>query len=591
MKKAFYLILCTFVLCVTLTSCGDNTLPKKDETAAQTSSHETEAVETAAPETAAPETDAPETAAPETDAPETVAPETNPIETAAQILRPEGFDLSNAFRTDTFKARNSVKIPYSLYLPEGYSETEKYPLLVYLHAYTSESTEQEFLMREAGILFDHPSSPAFQSIVLIAQCSVNTHNKLVASIWENNTLDALNELTDHINATYSTDLNRQYYVGLEDGADGVWQMMERFPERISAAVPVNGNRIYILKYSDGTYVPVGITEKMAEIPLYMVYDKSAYRIGYDYVKTIRDELLKKGAEQVLVKEIAGSAFTSEKDISVLSWLFRQSRLTGEKEDSGKDDSSKKDAVNTFFNAGDWFDYGEFTASNGITLPYRYYLPEGYDESEEYPLLLFLHHNGAQGTDNEGHIFTVNSYFSNEDSPVYDSIVILPQCPPNMWWRGKTIDALAELLVFVNTQFSADSARQYVSGGSMGGDGAWNLAEEYPHLISASVPVVGGGLNFNLDSSDHTYVVSEFNPELLKVPIYYVYDTEDHTTCEVFQRSTVRVMQDYGAENFIYKETNTYGHGAGNVCITVDDISVLEWLYAQRKETTGSVEAD
>ncbi len=513
-------------------------------------------------------------------------PESTAFESDVQNLRPDGFDLSKALTTDTFKAKNSLKIPYSLYLPDGYSEEKDYPLLVYLYPKASEDIDSERSMAEASILFEHPSSPVFQSVLLIAQCPVASNS--LWAIWENNTLDALNELTDHINASYSTDLNRQYYVGCGKGGDGVWQMAERFPERVTAMVSVGCQRIYVVKYDDGTYAPVGISEQMAEIPICIAYEKNAPQKGEFYCNAIRDELLAKGAEDVFMKEIDSKtadgllSYTSEDDKSVLTWLFSKNRLTGEKMDNKKD-KPQKGAVSTFFSAGDWFEYGEFTATNGITLPYRYYLPEDYDESREYPLLMYLHHNTAQGTDNETHVYSVNPYFANENSPVYDSIVILPQCPPGKWWSKDTIDSLAELLVFVNTQFSTDSARQYVTGVSMGGDGAWNLAEEYPHLVSAAVPVVGGGLSFYFNS-DGTYTPSYVNPELLKVPIYYIYDTADEYMPEMHSRCTVRVMEDYGAEHFIYKETHIYGHRAGSMHVTVDDLSVLEWLFAQRRET-------
>ena len=43
---------------------------------------------------------------------------------------------------------------------------------------------------------------------------------------------------------------------------------------------------------------------------------------------------------------------------------------------------------------------EWIIQNGDTLPYRILLPDAYDSSRSYPLVLFLHGRGESGSDNE-----------------------------------------------------------------------------------------------------------------------------------------------------------------------------------------------
>ena len=47
-----------------------------------------------------------------------------------------------------------------------------------------------------------------------------------------------------------------------------------------------------------------------------------------------------------------------------------------------------------------FEKKEFTSKDGQTLRYQILYPEHYDQSKEYPLVLFLHGAGERGDDNE-----------------------------------------------------------------------------------------------------------------------------------------------------------------------------------------------
>jgi len=328
--------------------------------------------------------------------------------------------------------------------------------------------------------------------------------------------------------------------------------------------------------------------------LCIAYDKEGHSsigmpMGEEYKNLLSDFLVEQGAENLYFKEITEymdnycPILADSEDISVLTWLYSQSRPTTE--DPEKSDKSPFEGVVSYvFNAVEEFETDEFTASNGMTLAYGYYLPEDYDESKDYPLLVFLHGNGAQGSDGMGHLSQVNAYFSSLESPVYDSIVLMPQCPKDKWWGGEPIDAVIELIDAFNTQFSTDLSRQYVAGISMGGCGTWDIVLQYPEHVSGAVPVAGEGPNFTWNYSDGT-TTPEFDPRILEVPICYIYDTWDEYSMAYIQRSIVRTMEDYGAKYFTYRESTGIGHAVCGTHVTAEDLSVLEWLYAQRRDTT------
>lgn len=511
-------------------------------------------------------------------------PEYFPIEWGGEPYRPEGFDLYSDLESMNFHSPGTgIRVSYRLYLPEDYDPSVCYPLTVCLHSENQRGTDNQSQLKEAEMLFDSPYSPVYRSIVLIPQCTEMVH-------WAGSSKvqTALMDLVDYINETYHTDRSRQYYVGFDMGAKGIIQMMETHPDRISAAVFQGETGIYFLNH-DGEITISGLPKALAKIPFCLAYYDYTY---YTYfANLLRETITEMGGTNILLQKCHATderwnyVFANEEDISVLEWLFRQNRST----DMSRVEPPKTEIPDVDVEYVDWFDpnldfeYGEFTASNGITLPYRYFIPENYDDSKESPLLLFLHCNGGQGLDNERHMHQINSFFNNAKSPAFDSVVVMPQCPPGMWWRGGTIDAVAELLDYVNSEYSTDRSRQYVIGPSMGGDGTWDLICRYPQYISAAAPVSGVAYPCG-NNQDGTMSLKGVDPKAFDVHVCHVYDTMDKYFDVYEQRLYTHILMTYGSEESTYRETSIYGHSIPYV--TAEDISLLEWLYAQRRETTG-----
>jgi predicted peptidase len=221
------------------------------------------------------------------------------------------------------------------------------------------------------------------------------------------------------------------------------------------------------------------------------------------------------------------------------------------------------------------------------LPYRIYIPEDYDESKEYPLLIFLHGNSAQGNDNEKHYGIVKYAFLSPYSPVYDSIVVVPQCPEGLWWHDSkgTIDMLADLMDYINERYSTDSTRQYVSGISMGGQGSWEMAIHRPEKVSAIMPVAGVGYGFHSGLEGAESII-DLNPDMLDVNIRMIYDNDDGYSPGWYNRQLYAALIDAGATNITYYETQGLGHDVCGEYAGYYNTSHLDWLYAQRRETVG-----
>lgn len=125
----------------------------------------------------------------------------------------------------------------------------------------------------------------------------------------------------------------------------------------------------------------------------------------------------------------------------------------------------------------------------VHMDYLLYLPAGYhqDKTKEWPVLLFLH-----GVDERGkNLELVKKHgppkiVEEKDFPF---IIVSPQCPKEQWWIAEDLNLLLEKII---RDYRVDTNQVYLTGLSMGGFGAWELAVKYPNKFAAIVPICGGG---------------------------------------------------------------------------------------------------
>ncbi|MEX2112263.1 MAG: prolyl oligopeptidase family serine peptidase [Pirellulales bacterium] len=126
----------------------------------------------------------------------------------------------------------------------------------------------------------------------------------------------------------------------------------------------------------------------------------------------------------------------------------------------------------------------------VKLDYLLYLPEGYDQQDKWPVLIFLHGAGERGDDLE----LVKKHGPPkliEEGKSFPFIVVSPQCPNGQWWTTKPLE-LTALVDEIVAKHKVDEERLYLTGLSMGGFGTWMLAAYKPDRFAAIVPICGGG---------------------------------------------------------------------------------------------------
>lgn len=232
-----------------------------------------------------------------------------------------------------------------------------------------------------------------------------------------------------------------------------------------------------------------------------------------------------------------------------------------------------------------FDKKEITR-NGYTLKYRLYIPKNYDCGEKYPLLVFLHGAGERGDDNTAQLrLGLQVMFNDITSPIYDSVVLVPQCPSDSQWvltpwdkgnysadevpESRELEMVCAAIDDVRGFCNIDDDRVYITGVSMGGFGTWDMLMRHGSRFAAGMPVCGGG--------DPGYA------RLLKrIPIRTFHGSDDDTVPVKGTRMMYAAVMREGGEDINYTEFEGCGHGIWDMVYS--DRGNIDWIFAQsRKE--------
>jgi predicted peptidase len=203
-----------------------------------------------------------------------------------------------------------------------------------------------------------------------------------------------------------------------------------------------------------------------------------------------------------------------------------------------------------------------TIAQRVSLRYRLYLPTDYAGSgTRWPLVLFLHGAGERGShlallDRTG----LTKLAAARSLPF---VLVAPQVPDDEIWSTPALAALLDRLL---SQLRIDRDRIYLTGLSMGGFGAWDLATTHPDRFAAVVSISGGG-----------------NPvpacRLRHVPVWLVHGQQDDVIPVQESELLARRLQTCGGRVrlTVYPDA---GHDAWSR--TYEDPAFLDWLLAQRR---------
>jgi acetyl esterase/lipase len=131
-----------------------------------------------------------------------------------------------------------------------------------------------------------------------------------------------------------------------------------------------------------------------------------------------------------------------------------------------------------------------SAGDNTLQPYRIFVPQGYDGSKPYPLVIALHGMGGDE----------NSYFDQYLQGAFkveaEKRGYIVACPkgrePASMYIGPAERDVMDVIDQIRRAYRIDEDRIYLTGHSMGGYGTWSVAMNHPTVFAALAPVAGGG---------------------------------------------------------------------------------------------------
>lgn len=126
-------------------------------------------------------------------------------------------------------------------------------------------------------------------------------------------------------------------------------------------------------------------------------------------------------------------------------------------------------------------------NDGTAQPYYLYLPPNFDPARTWPLIVFLHGYVPS-------ITILDPWLPPEEvcaiAGRLGCMLLVPYGRRNTDFQGVGEVDVLTTLELVRRNYPVDERRVYVSGVSMGGMGAWNLALRHPGVFAAATPICG-----------------------------------------------------------------------------------------------------
>jgi poly(3-hydroxybutyrate) depolymerase len=237
-----------------------------------------------------------------------------------------------------------------------------------------------------------------------------------------------------------------------------------------------------------------------------------------------------------------------------------------------------------------FEARTFNNGAGFTLPYRFYIPKNIQADKKYPLIIFLHGAGDWGTNNTSQLANFPyHYIDATNSAKYPCYFLAPQCTKNSPWSSFPnypdvqtepfpTKSTAQVLSLIDTLLHRDTVkidknRIYITGFSLGGEGAFDMITRAPDLFAAAIPICG--------------IADTSKAHLMKnTPLWIFHGSEDNVNSVTYSRMIVDALKKIGAPPK-YTEYEGYDHNVWDTAYNEPDL--LPWLFSHGKPVNNKLE--
>jgi predicted peptidase len=228
---------------------------------------------------------------------------------------------------------------------------------------------------------------------------------------------------------------------------------------------------------------------------------------------------------------------------------------------------------------------------GAEYRYQVYVPAQAGPSQPLPVILALHGGGEYGRDgvSQTQVGLGPAIRSHPDR--FQALVVFPQVPPDGTPGFQGLGGRIALAALDKTidEYAADKSRVYLTGLSMGGNGAWSLAFQDPGRFAAALVVCGFVGEFTGRQSGIHYPAivpgrqadpyREIARRLAGLPVWIFHGDADAVVSVEESRRMAAALQAVGG-NVRYTELAGVGHDAWTPAYERAD--VIAWLLDHRR---------
>jgi len=175
--------------------------------------------------------------------------------------------------------------------------------------------------------------------------------------------------------------------------------------------------------------------------------------------------------------------------------------------------------------------------------YLLYLPHEHSALKKWPVLVFLHGGGENGTDIDAIRNHSLPALVEQESWDWPFIVVSPQLEGGQW--KEHVDDMTTVLDRVETEFGGDRNRTYVTGLSWGGMGSWDFGVMMPDRFAALLP---------LSANAAQTPPWDDRANVLTKPVFIVHGTMDTVVDDQGDIDRVADLEGDGADFFEFDYT-------------------------------------
>jgi predicted esterase len=170
--------------------------------------------------------------------------------------------------------------------------------------------------------------------------------------------------------------------------------------------------------------------------------------------------------------------------------------------------------------------------HGTTYRFQVYLPESFrrDDHKQWPVILFLHGRGERGSEGMWQTQIGLPQAVRDHPERWPFVIVMPQCPLTAYWTDPKMLSMAMATLDQETvEFHLDTERTYLTGLSLGGYGAWELARLHPRRWAA-VAIAAGGVFWSYAPErwqQASTLPAEYARALGRTPVWLFHGSEDN----------------------------------------------------------------